>query len=138
MFRGGGQRWLLPNLRDPKDIKYMRVLNSIGRVVDCGLRSEPDPRHVELILKALGLEDCKPAPSPGSKPKTLEDDSAPEDPGALEDLIAAVHLRKRRCQNPFRLRGRFLIPATTAIKIGTSCNGGRDMTVSPNQGAKRP
>ena len=46
------------------DLKEMRVLNRIVRIVETGLRYGPDPRHVELLARALSLEEAKPAPSP--------------------------------------------------------------------------
>ena len=39
-------------------LKEVQILNRILRVVDDGLAYEADPRHVELLARALGLEDC--------------------------------------------------------------------------------
>ena len=52
---------------DPEDLKEMRVLNRIVRIVETGLRYEPDPRHVELLVRALNLEDGKSKATPGQK-----------------------------------------------------------------------
>ena len=74
---------------DPGDLKEMRVLNRIVRICPEGLLYESDPRHVELLAKALHLEDCKPAPSPGSKPKVVEDASE-DDAAELQDIVAML------------------------------------------------
>ena len=52
---------------EPGDLREMRVLNRIVRIVGTGLRYEPDPRHVELLARALNLEDAKPQVTPGRK-----------------------------------------------------------------------
>ena len=39
----------------PDDCNKMRVLNKIVRICDEGLRYEADPRHAEMLVKALGL-----------------------------------------------------------------------------------
>ena len=44
---------------EPQDCKEMKLLNRIVRVLDRGLAYEADPRHVELLAKALGLETCR-------------------------------------------------------------------------------
>ena len=53
---------------DEKDMKEIRILNRIIRITDKGLVYEADPRHVELLAKSLGMEDCKPVATPGIKP----------------------------------------------------------------------
>ena len=53
--------------RDKKDSKEIRVLNKVIRLTEQGLELEADPRHVELVVRALGLEDGKPSPTPGAK-----------------------------------------------------------------------
>jgi hypothetical protein len=52
--------------RDKKDSKEIRVLNKVIRLTEQGLELEADPRHVELVVRALGLEDGKPSPTPGA------------------------------------------------------------------------
>ena len=37
------------------DDKCMRILNRIVRWTDSGLRVEADPRHVEILIKEMGL-----------------------------------------------------------------------------------
>ena len=49
------------------DETEMRVLNRIVRVTSQGLLYEPDPRHNELLLRALDLEHSKSHVTPGSR-----------------------------------------------------------------------
>ena len=84
---------------EPQDLKEVRVLNRVVRIVGSGLLYEPDPRHVELLIKAMGLEDGKHRVTPGQKPK-YEDvqDSTREDPPGPDtsyaDLVAAVKFHR--------------------------------------------
>ena len=59
---------------DPDDCKEKRVLNRIVRIDSNGLHYEADPRHVELLAKSLGLEECKTVVTPGVK-RPFEDDT---------------------------------------------------------------
>ena len=43
---------------EEKDIKEITILNRILRLTSKGLAYEADPRHVELLARALGLEQC--------------------------------------------------------------------------------
>lgn len=52
---------------DPEDMKEVKILNRILRVTDRGLSYEADPRHGELLARALGLESCGRQGTPGSK-----------------------------------------------------------------------
>ena len=54
---------------EPHDLKEVRVLNRVVRMADTGLLYEPDPRHVELLIRALGLEVANYRVTPGSKPQ---------------------------------------------------------------------
>ena len=58
---------------DESDMKEIRILNRIVRIVEKGLVYEADPRHVELLAKSLGLQEGKPVATPGIK-KTFEDE----------------------------------------------------------------
>lgn len=49
------------------DLKEMRVLNRIVRITDESLLYETDPRHTEMLIKALHLEDAKTVVTPGIK-----------------------------------------------------------------------
>jgi len=52
---------------DKGDAKEIRVLNKVIRLTEQGLELEADPRHAELVVRALGLETAKPSPTPGTK-----------------------------------------------------------------------
>ena len=45
----------------------MRILNKIVRETPNGIELEADPRHAEIAIKELGLQDAKASPVPGSK-----------------------------------------------------------------------
>ena len=60
--------------RDPSDCSDMKMLNRVVRVVPEGLAYEADPRHAELLARALGLEDCGPVGTPGIKDKNLPEE----------------------------------------------------------------
>ena len=81
--------------REPGDLDEMRVLNHMFRVVPSGLCSEPDPRHVELLIRALNLENGASKATPGIKIPFDEIDHAPSDLQDFEDLVAAVRLHER-------------------------------------------
>ena len=36
----------------------VRILNKVVRITDGGIELEADPRHAELVIKELGLEDA--------------------------------------------------------------------------------
>ena len=57
---------------DAKDSKEIRRLNRVLRMTPTGIAWEADPRHVELLVKSLGLEECRAVVTPGVKPK-MED-----------------------------------------------------------------
>ena len=50
-----------------EDDKEARVLNRIVRWTKDGLEYEADPRHVEILVKDLKLEDAKSVVTPGTK-----------------------------------------------------------------------
>ena len=49
------------------DVKEIKVLNKIIRLTDSGLEPEADPRHAELVVRELGVENCRVSKVPGSK-----------------------------------------------------------------------
>ena len=49
---------------EKRDLREMRVLNRIVRVSEDGLAYEPDPRHAELIVEKLQLQDVNPLTTP--------------------------------------------------------------------------
>ena len=52
---------------EPGDCTKMKILNRVVRVTDSGLAYEADPRHVERLVTALGLEGCRLVGTPGTK-----------------------------------------------------------------------
>ena len=53
-----------------------------------GITWEPDPRHAELIISQLGLDDAKPLKLPGVKEESRR---SQDEEKALEEEVAAVH-----------------------------------------------
>ena len=82
---------------DKEDDKEMRVLNRIIRISDDALLYEPDPRHVELLSRDLGLDmGGTSRATPGDKKPYNEEIHAPTEP--LDDIIAAcVNAAKHSC-----------------------------------------
>ena len=64
---------------DPKDCKSIRILNRCLEWRPEPLCYEADPRHAEMLVKALGLEDCKGAATPGVKEEVNYDAELNED-----------------------------------------------------------
>ena len=50
-----------------EDMKEVRILNKVVRLTDGGIELEADPRHAELIVRELGLDQCRPSKVPGVK-----------------------------------------------------------------------
>ena len=48
-------------------VQEMRILNKVVRVTNEGIELEADPRHAELVVKELGLDNSKTTAVPGSK-----------------------------------------------------------------------
>ena len=61
-----------------------RVLNRILRVSPEGWEYEPDQRHVDLLVRGLGLEAAKGAATPGEEEKKWEEDEHAEELGPEE------------------------------------------------------
>ena len=78
---------------DVKDSKEIRILNRIVRIVEDGLLYEADPRHVELLAKSLGIQDCKPVATPGIK-KLFEDEvmdlPIAQEPEVISPIVAST------------------------------------------------
>ncbi len=45
----------------------MKILNKIARYTSDGVELEADPRHAEIVVKELGLENAKCSTVPGVK-----------------------------------------------------------------------
>ena len=76
--------------RGSNDLKEMRVLNRIVRITDGGLLYEADPRHAEMLIKSLKLEDAKSVVTSGIKPPTDSYDIDKIDTDALEAIRQIV------------------------------------------------
>ena len=55
---------------DSHDTKSIRILNRIVTWSETGITYEPDQRHVEIMIRALGLERAKSVVTPGIKEQT--------------------------------------------------------------------
>ena len=53
---------------DSTDDKEVSILNRVVRWENGDILYEADPRHVEKLLRDLGMENCKPLTTPGVKP----------------------------------------------------------------------
>ncbi len=57
---------------EQSDDKSVRILNRIVSWNERGIQYEPDQRHVEIVVKTLGLEKGKSVVTPGAKDKNTE------------------------------------------------------------------
>ena len=79
------------------ELKEVRVLNRSLRWTAEGIEYEADPRHAEMLARALSLETCKPVVTPGVK--LPFDNSAPTDDDTVdepEDTVMSPIMRRRR------------------------------------------
>ena len=93
----------------PDDLREIRLLNRVIRLDDSGLRYEADPRHAELLGRALGLEECKPQSTPGAK----HGDDLEHGPSHNEDdvnMMSSLTSRKLRMLSPLPLPNSILSP----------------------------
>ena len=67
-------------------VREIRILNRILRLTDDGLRYEADPRHAEMLVRALDLESASSVMTPGIK----EESSATDYDATRVDEDAAV------------------------------------------------
>ena len=67
-------------------IREIRILNRILRLTADGLRYEADPRHAEMLVKALGLDNTSAVLTPGIK----EDNNATDYDAQRVDGIVAT------------------------------------------------
>ena len=79
--------------------KQMMALDRVLRVVDDGALYEPDPRHIEMLARDMGLASSisKGAATPGAKPKLDEDQHVDKE----DSLENSNHIRdaKPRCMH---------------------------------------
>ena len=57
------------------DTKEIRILNRIARRTSKGFEWESDPRHVEMIIRQMGVEGSNPVVSPGAKVAEVDKDT---------------------------------------------------------------
>ena len=79
---------------DKGDLREIKILNRVLRLDERGLAYEADPRHVELLVKSLGLESCRKVSSPGVK----DQDVVTMSDGALPKR-SREHRRTLRCRD---------------------------------------
>ena len=84
---------------DILDDKSMTILNRCIEWTQKGIMYEADPRHVEILIKQMSLEETKPVVSPGTKGANLPDDQNPHlDPACatkFRQLIARCNFMSR-------------------------------------------
>ena len=84
--------------QEKDDEKEMRVLNRLITVTEDGLTYEPDPRHVELLARDLGLDlGGKSHVTPCQKQTYDENKHSPKNDEhiTLEDVISSIRLAKK-------------------------------------------
>ena len=74
------------------DDKSVRILSRIVSWNEQGIQYEPDQRHVETVIKTLGLEKGKSVVTPGAKDK-LDTDSDKAIEGAQATLYRSLTMR---------------------------------------------
>ena len=52
---------------------HIRILNKIVRWTDAGIRIEADPRHVEILIKEMGLGEANSVKTPGGKDRERDE-----------------------------------------------------------------
>ena len=81
------------------DFAEMKLLNPVFRITPKGLSYDADPRHVELLARALGLEQCQIKSTPGAKDCAEE---AIAGGVARDDGEANEQMRNFRCSLKFK------------------------------------
>ena len=69
--------------------RELRILNKVVRLAKSGIELEADPRHVELTIRDLGLENAKVSAVPGAK-DTKPRGSQPE---SADSVVVYPHVR---------------------------------------------
>jgi hypothetical protein len=69
---------------DIGDVQEVRILNKIVRWTPSGVELEADPRHAELVIKALELENAKPCKTPGIKEESRDGETQDDELGKVE------------------------------------------------------
>ena len=78
----------------PNDVRELKLLNRIIKVDEEGLTYEADPRHTELLARALGFENCGHVSTPGAKnckDEVVADGKSPVE--NTDDMTECLHSR---------------------------------------------
>ena len=90
------------------DKKEVRILNKVVRYTTEGVKLEADPRHAEIVVQELGLQNAKSAKSPGCKEDKKKANRADvegenvdsihvgQEDGETEDLNECIRMVKAR------------------------------------------
>ena len=62
---------------DLHDMKAITIFDWIVEWTEAGIQYEADPRHVDLVVEELGLENARRSNVTGSKVDICEDDTGP-------------------------------------------------------------
>ena len=68
----------------------MRILKRIIRWTEAGLRIEADPRHVEILIKEMGLNEANSVKTPGVKDRERDDTKRATSRQIRSQLVPAV------------------------------------------------
>ena len=60
------------------DVQEIKILKQIVRWTPTGMELEADPRHADIVIRELGLEQAKPVTTPAVKPPKEEQEEAEE------------------------------------------------------------
>ena len=66
----------------PEEQKEGRVLNRIVRITEHGWEYEPDQRHADMIIEAMGLQNSKGVSTPAEEEKAWEEETNNEELGS--------------------------------------------------------
>ena len=75
---------------EKRHVQQVKILNRVVSWEDDGIVWEPDPRHAELIISQLGLENAKPLKLPGIK----EEPRTERQERLLEDEVEMIYSMK--------------------------------------------
>ena len=113
---------------DKDQATEVRVLNRVLRWTEGGVEYEVDPRHVEIILKELNIESCKPVSTPGTK----DEGHAKEGDQAQSNVSEKLNAHKHVVYQARVARGNYLSPDRPDIAFAAK-ELARSMS-SPTQG----
>ena len=92
------------------DTKSIRILNRIIQWMSVGLRIEADPRHVEILMKEMGLAEANPVVTPEAKAREGKGDQTDQALDKAEAsmyracVLTANYLAQDRCGIAFAVK----------------------------------